>query len=165
MGPLDPRLLRRAGGARFALSVDIALGLLSTVSLLTQAVLFAGIVAGAFDGTTLAAQARALALLAAVVAVRSLLAGAFEATGRRAAARVMSELRMALVERRLRNDPLAAVRSRVDALVSWGWDYFSGNRAPAIIDVPDAARIGWGDDGDGDVKDSSEGADPGEPRA
>ena len=39
---------------------------------------------------------------------------------------------------------LTGIRERVDAFISWGWDYFSRNRAPAVIDKPDAARIDWG---------------------
>ncbi len=38
---------------------------------------------------------------------------------------------------------MSGIRSRVDAFVSWGWDYFSGNRAPGLIDRPDAASIDW----------------------
>jgi NADH dehydrogenase len=38
------------------------------------------------------------------------------------------------------------VRDRVDAFISWGWDYFSKNRAPAIIDREDVTRIDWEDD-------------------
>jgi ATP-binding cassette, subfamily C, bacterial CydD len=106
--PLDPRLLRRVRGARLALWADIALGLLATIALLTQAVLFAGIVADAFEGRTLPAVTGKLMLLAAIVVVRAVLAGAFEATGRRAATGVMSELRRTLVERRLRDAPRAA---------------------------------------------------------
>jgi thiol reductant ABC exporter CydD subunit len=104
--PLDPRLLRSVRGARLALSVDVALGLLATVALLAQAALLAWVIAGAFDGRPLSALARALAALAAVVVARGALAGAFEAVGRRAAARVMSELRLALVEGRLRGASL-----------------------------------------------------------
>jgi len=95
-------------GARFAFSADVVLGLLSTAALLTQAVLFAAIVAGAFHGRSLASLGRMIGLLAAVVVVRAVLAGGFEAVGRRTAARVMSELRLALVRRRLRDRPVAA---------------------------------------------------------
>ena len=39
------------------------------------------------------------------------------------------------------------IREKVDAFISWGWDYFTGSRAvSSIIDRPDAARIDWGDD-------------------
>ena len=41
---------------------------------------------------------------------------------------------------------LSGVRNRIDAFVAWGWDYFSKNRATALIDRPDAATIDWGDD-------------------
>jgi NADH dehydrogenase len=40
---------------------------------------------------------------------------------------------------------MSGIRSRVDAFVSWGWDYFSGNRSPGLIDHPDAATIDWTD--------------------
>ncbi|HEY6380063.1 MAG TPA: NADH dehydrogenase FAD-containing subunit, partial [Candidatus Dormibacteraeota bacterium] len=43
---------------------------------------------------------------------------------------------------------LSGMRQRTDAFISWGWDYFSGNRAPAVLDRPDAAQIDWGDDDD-----------------
>jgi len=95
-------------GARVALSLDVVLGVVGTLALLVQAVLFAGIVSGAFEGKPLAAVTGALALLAVVVVFRGALAGGFEMVGRRAAAGVMSELRMALVERRLRDSPLAS---------------------------------------------------------
>jgi NADH dehydrogenase len=38
---------------------------------------------------------------------------------------------------------MSGIRSRVDAFISWGWDTFSGNRAPGLIDHPDAATIDW----------------------
>jgi NADH dehydrogenase len=38
---------------------------------------------------------------------------------------------------------LSGARERADALVSWGWDLLSRNRAPAVIDRPDAADIDW----------------------
>ncbi len=105
---VDPRLFRRARGARLAIGLDAALGLLATLALLTQAALLARIVAGAFDGEPPAGLATATGMLAVVVVVRAVLSGAFEATGRWAAAGVMSRLRLELVERRLRDAPLAA---------------------------------------------------------
>jgi thiol reductant ABC exporter CydD subunit len=104
---LDPRLLRRARPARVALTVDALLGLVATVLLLTQAVLFASVVSSTFDGHGLRAVGATILLLAGVVCARSVVAGAFEATGRRAGARVMSDLRLALVRGRLRDAPLA----------------------------------------------------------
>ena len=43
---------------------------------------------------------------------------------------------------------MSGARQRVDAFIAWGWDYFSKNRATALIDRPDAATIDWGDDDD-----------------
>jgi NADH:ubiquinone reductase (H+-translocating) len=45
---------------------------------------------------------------------------------------------------------LSGVRNRVDTFIAWGWDYFSKNRATALIDRPDAASIDWGDDDEGE---------------
>jgi NADH dehydrogenase len=38
---------------------------------------------------------------------------------------------------------MTGVRNRVDAFVSWGWDYFSSGRGPQVLDRSDAARIDW----------------------
>ena len=38
---------------------------------------------------------------------------------------------------------MSGVRSKVDAFVSWGWDYFSGNREAGLIDHSAAATIDW----------------------
>jgi NADH dehydrogenase len=43
---------------------------------------------------------------------------------------------------------LSGVRNRIDAFMAWGWDYFTKNRATALLDRPDAATIDWGDDDD-----------------
>ena len=43
---------------------------------------------------------------------------------------------------------MTGIRQRVDAFISWGWDYFSGSRGPSVIDMPDAAKIEWDDDDD-----------------
>jgi len=40
---------------------------------------------------------------------------------------------------------MSGVRQRVDAFVSWGWDFLGSNRDDAVID-PDRAVIDWGDD-------------------
>ena len=47
---------------------------------------------------------------------------------------------------------LSGIRNKVDAFIAWGWDYFSKNRATAVVDRPDAGRIDWGDD-DGELPD------------
>jgi NADH dehydrogenase len=41
---------------------------------------------------------------------------------------------------------MSGVRQRVDAFVSWGWDFLGSSRDDAVID-PNAPVIDWGDDG------------------
>ena len=41
---------------------------------------------------------------------------------------------------------LSGVRQRVDAFVSWAWDYFTKSRGPQVLDRSDVARIDWDDD-------------------
>jgi thiol reductant ABC exporter CydD subunit len=103
----DSHLMRRARPVRRLLILDAALGGLSAALVLLQAVLIAKIVAGAFSGGTLSDIAPDLVLLALTFAGRSVLTWGFEVAGRRAASTVLSELRLELVERRLRNQPIA----------------------------------------------------------
>jgi thiol reductant ABC exporter CydD subunit len=107
MRALDQRLVRRAQPVRRLLALDVALGLASALLVLVQATLLARIVAAAFTGASLHDVARDLVLLAVAFAGRGLLAWGFELAGRQAAASVLSELRLAVVERRLRDDPAA----------------------------------------------------------
>jgi thiol reductant ABC exporter CydD subunit len=72
---------------------------------LLQATLLARVVTAAFTGASLHNVSRDLVLLAVAFAGRGALAWGFEVAGRRAAASVLSELRLAVVERRLRDDP------------------------------------------------------------
>jgi thiol reductant ABC exporter CydD subunit len=104
---LDPRLLRRTKSARRLLATDATLGVGSAVALLAQASLLARIIAKAFAGVPLRSLALDLGLLVVVFLVRGAFAWGIEIAGRRAAWSVLSELRMALVERRLRAQPLA----------------------------------------------------------
>jgi thiol reductant ABC exporter CydD subunit len=104
---VDPRLLRRARAARLLLAGDVALGLGTALLVLLQATLLADVVARGFHGASPAAVSGALVLLALAFAGRGVLAWAFEAAGVRAASKVLSELRLALVERRLRAQPVA----------------------------------------------------------
>ena len=41
---------------------------------------------------------------------------------------------------------MSGVRQRVDAFVSWAWDFLGSSRDDAVID-PDTPVIDWGDDG------------------
>ena len=44
---------------------------------------------------------------------------------------------------------MSGVRQRVDAFVSWAWDYFGKTRESEALDSSDTARIDWGDDDGG----------------
>ena len=92
---------------RRLLALDVVLGLAAALLVLFQATLLARIVARAFGGASLADVSRDLVLLALAFAGRGALAWGFEVAGRRAAASVLSELRLALVARRLRDQPIA----------------------------------------------------------
>jgi ATP-binding cassette subfamily C protein CydD len=104
---LDQRLVRRARPVRNLLVLDAVVGTASAVIILVQAALIAKIVAQAFTGASLSDVSFDLLLLALTFAGRSVLAWVFEVAGRRAASTVLSELRLALVETRLRNQPIA----------------------------------------------------------
>jgi NADH:ubiquinone reductase (H+-translocating) len=41
---------------------------------------------------------------------------------------------------------MSGVHQRVDAFLSWGWDFIGSSRSTAILDDSDAPRIDWGDD-------------------
>jgi ATP-binding cassette, subfamily C, bacterial CydD len=107
VGPLDPRLARRARAVRGLLAADAALGVAAALLVLAQAVLLARVAARGFEGQGLAELTVPLLLLVAVAACRGAAAWGFEAVGRRAAASALSELRLDLVEGRLRHRPAA----------------------------------------------------------
>jgi len=102
MRGLDPRLLRRTRSARPLLVIDVALGVMSALAVLAQAVLFARVVTDAVYGAALSGLWTAIAALAAAFLARGLCACGMEITGRRAAWDVLSQLRLALAEKRLR---------------------------------------------------------------
>jgi NADH dehydrogenase len=41
---------------------------------------------------------------------------------------------------------MSGVRNRIDAFITWGWDYFTNERGPQVLDRSDAARIDWEED-------------------
>ena len=92
---------------RLLLAVDVAIGLVAAVLVISQATLLARVIAGSFAGSTLDELTRPLVLLLLVFAARAGLAWAFEAVGRLAATSVLSQLRLALSERRLIDRPTA----------------------------------------------------------
>jgi thiol reductant ABC exporter CydD subunit len=101
----DQRLLQRARPVRRLLAADVILGAGASALVLVQATLLASIVAKAFEGASLREVAPSLGLLALTFIGRAVLAWGFEIAGRRAASSVLSQLRLALVERRLRDQP------------------------------------------------------------
>jgi ATP-binding cassette, subfamily C, bacterial CydD len=107
MAAFDRRLLQQAREARLAFAADAVLGLVAALLVLAQAVLLADVAARSFEGASLPAVVRPLALLCAVVCARATAAWGFELVGRRAAGRILSRLRLQLVERTLSRDPAA----------------------------------------------------------
>ena len=118
MRMLDQRLVRRARPVRALLGLDACLGVASAVLVLLQATLLARIVARGFAGASPADVSRDLALLALTFAGRGALTWAFEVAGRRAASTVLSELRLTLVQRRLRDHPIALDRTEAGELAT-----------------------------------------------
>ena len=41
---------------------------------------------------------------------------------------------------------MTGTRTRIDAFITWGSDYFTKQRGPQVLDRSDAARIDWGED-------------------
>jgi ATP-binding cassette, subfamily C, bacterial CydD len=107
MRALDPRLLQRTRSVRPLLAVDAALGLATALAVLLQASMLALIVAEAFTGEPLSGLGLEFALLVTAFVLRGAFAWGMEIAGRRAAWSVLSELRLALVEKRLRAQPLS----------------------------------------------------------
>ena len=107
MGPLDPRLVRRARAVRVMLAIDAALGVVAALLVLAQAVLLARVAARGFAEASLRELLTPLVLLVVVAVCRGAAAWGFEVAGRRAAASALSDLRLDVVERRLRDRPAA----------------------------------------------------------
>jgi len=58
---------------------------------------------------------------------------------------------------------MTGVRTRIDAFVQWGWDYFSKTRGPQVLDRSDSGRIDWDDgedDDEGNRDDEGEATEP-----
>jgi ATP-binding cassette, subfamily C, bacterial CydD len=136
---LDKRLVRRARPVRRLLVLDSAVGIASAALVLLQAILIARIVAQAFAGAGLADVSSDLAVLALTFCARSVTAWVFEVAGRRAASTVLSELRLALVERRLRDEPLALDRAGAGEIAATavqgadGLEAYFGRYLPQVV--------------------------------
>jgi thiol reductant ABC exporter CydD subunit len=103
---VDPRLVRRTKSARPLLMLDCALGVGTAIAVLVQASLLALIVSRGFGGARASSLELPIVLLATAFAVRGALAWGMEVVGRRAAWSILSELRLALAEKRLRDQPI-----------------------------------------------------------
>ncbi len=154
MKPLDPRLLKRARGARVFLAASVLIGVLSGVLIIVQAVLLAHGIAGVvLRGSEVTAVAWGLA---AVVAGRALLVWAQEVVAQRAAAAVKSTLRRQVLEHSLKLGPVWLSGERSSALTTLltkGLDdldpYFARYLPQLVLaaTVP-AGVIGWMATGD-----------------
>ena len=151
--PVDRRLVRESAPARAHFAIAAALGAVSAVLIVAQAVLLAYVIAAAATRhATLASLRTQLIALAVVLCLRALAGGAFELCGRRGAIRVMSDLRGRLARRLLLDGPerrpaegrtgeLAGTAVQgVDALES----YFAGYLPQLVLaTVVPLAVIGW----------------------
>ncbi|MDX2967977.1 thiol reductant ABC exporter subunit CydD [Kribbella solani] len=154
MKPLDPRLLRRARGARVFLAASVLIGVASGVLIIVQAVLLARGIAGAvLHGSPVTAVAWGLG---AVVAGRALLVWAQEVVAQRAAAAVKSTLRKQVLQHALELGPVWLSGERSSALTTLltkGLDdldpYFARYLPQLVLaaTVP-AGVIGWMATGD-----------------
>ncbi|GAA2808291.1 thiol reductant ABC exporter subunit CydD [Kribbella solani] len=154
MKPLDPRLLRRARGARVFLAASVLIGVASGVLIIVQAVLLARGIAGVvLHGSPVTAVAWGLG---AVVAGRALLVWAQEVVAQRAAAAVKSTLRKQVLRHALELGPVWLSGERSSALTTLltkGLDdldpYFARYLPQLVLaaTVP-AGVIGWMATGD-----------------
>ena len=152
--PLDPRLLRRARGARVFLAASVLIGVASGVLIVVQAVLLAHGIAGVvLRGSAVAGVAWGLAV---VVVGRALLVWAQEVVAQRAAAAVKSTLRRQVLEHSLKLGPVWLSGERSSALTTLltkGLDdldpYFARYLPQLVLaaTVP-AGVIGWMATGD-----------------
>ncbi|MGW6197823.1 thiol reductant ABC exporter subunit CydD [Kribbella sp. NPDC055110] len=154
MKPLDPRLLKRARGARVFRAASVLIGVASGVLIIVQAVLLAhGITGVVLRGSGVTAVAWGLV---AVVVGRALLMWAQEVVAQRAAAAVKSTLRRQVLEHSLKLGPVWLSGERSSALTTLltkGLDdldpYFARYLPQLVLaaTVP-AGVIGWMATGD-----------------
>ncbi|MGW7686872.1 thiol reductant ABC exporter subunit CydD [Kribbella sp. NPDC054772] len=154
MKPLDPRLLKRAKGARVFLAASVLIGVASGALIVAQAVLLAhGITGVVLRSASVTAVAWGLA---AVIAGRALLVWAQEVVAQRAAAAVKSTLRRQVLEHSLKLGPVWLSGERSSALTTLltkGLDdldpYFARYLPQLVLasTVP-AGVIGWMATGD-----------------
>ncbi len=101
MGPLDPRLVRRARATRIFLAGGLVVGCLTALLTLGQARVLADTISSVFAGAGTGGLGVAIGVLAAIFAGRGLLAWATQWFGQRAAAAVKSQLRREIMTARV----------------------------------------------------------------
>jgi ATP-binding cassette subfamily C protein CydD len=125
-GPVDPRLLRYASGARWFLGAGAVLGLVQTASIVAVAWFAASGIAEAIAGRSFVPELTGLVL---AVAVRAATMWALEATGARAASVVKSQLRTTVLAAITRRGPgwMAGQNAgRLTTVVGRGLDALDG---------------------------------------
>ncbi|MCW2799215.1 MAG: cydD [Aeromicrobium sp.] len=125
MKPLDPRLIRRSRAVRRYLVVGVAIGLVTTVAIVAQAVLIAVSVGRLFHSQSVVGPILAVV---ACFGLRAALRWAHEVVASRSAVAVKSELRGEIVNDLLdpRRQGPAPSSSRVITLLGPGLDSFDG---------------------------------------
>ena len=96
--PVDRKLLKELGSARWAISTSVGVGLVSTAAVVVQAVALAGLLAGAMGGAHDSHTVSRLVWLAVGASVRGLCALASEVFGRLRASSAKAEIRARLIE-------------------------------------------------------------------
>ncbi|WP_406124532.1 thiol reductant ABC exporter subunit CydD [Streptomyces sp. NBC_00989] len=153
MKPIDPRLLRYARATHLFLMAVVGLGALGAVLVITQAMLIAEVVVGAFQHRMSVGElGTPLLLLVAVAAGRALVSWLTELAAHRASAAVKSELRRRLLERSVELGPgwlsgqrtgsLVALATRgIDALDDYFSRYLPQLGLAVVVPVAVLARI------------------------
>jgi thiol reductant ABC exporter CydD subunit len=126
-GPIDPRLVRRAGATRWFLAALVGVGAVGALLTVAQAWLLSRGIAGVFDTRDAAGLAPLLVPLAAVFAGKAVLAWLNQMLAQRAAASVKSQLRVDIMRARLER-PLDGEASTggLVTLVTQGLDALDG---------------------------------------
>jgi ATP-binding cassette, subfamily C, bacterial CydD len=101
--PIDVRLLREVPGLAGPIACSVALGLISTASVVVQALALATLIASALPGGHLGDHMSALVSLGAAGGIRGLVFLVGEGVAQRGAARTKSELRAAILTASLRS--------------------------------------------------------------
>jgi thiol reductant ABC exporter CydD subunit len=150
--PLDPRLLRHARAARTLLAGSVAVGTVTAVCTITQAVLLAGVLSRAvLDRIALSELRSALIALAVVMVLRAALGWAGEEMARRSAIRMTAQLRRALLVHALALGPRWSGRQRTGELATLaatgvdGLENYAARYLPQLVlaAIVPTAMLAW----------------------